>query len=70
MSEKPLVLVADDGSGRVWIVEDGAGKAWFRREPPQIGFRSRMPNWRELTISTTTSPAMIRSGIPKWQRCC
>ena len=22
--------VADDGSGRVWIVEDGAGKAWFR----------------------------------------
>ena len=27
MSEKPLVLVADDGSG--WIVED-AGKAWFR----------------------------------------
>ena len=30
MSEKPLVLVADDGSGRVWIVEDGAGKAWFR----------------------------------------
>ena len=29
MSEKPLVLVADDGSGRVWIVED-AGKAWFR----------------------------------------
>ena len=30
MSEKPLVLVADDGSGRVWIVEDVSGKAWFR----------------------------------------
>ena len=46
MSEKPLVLVADDGSGRVWIVED-AGKAWFRAGGPQIGSRSRMPNCRE-----------------------
>ena len=28
--EKPLVLVADDGSGRVWVVNDGEGKSWYK----------------------------------------
>ena len=26
----PLVLVADDGSGRVWVVNDGTGKSWYK----------------------------------------
>ena len=26
----PLVLVADDGTGRVWIVDDGEGKSWYK----------------------------------------
>ena len=25
-----LVLVADDGSGRVWVVNDGEGKSWYK----------------------------------------
>ena len=29
MSE-PVVAVAEDGTGRVWIVDDGTGKSWYR----------------------------------------
>lgn len=29
-AKKPVIAVADDGSGRVWVVNDGTGRSWYK----------------------------------------
>ena len=67
--EKPLVLVADDGSGRVWVVNDGEGKSWYKAgaDAGWVPFKEAKVIPLAQDLASTTSPRMIRVGTPKWQ---